>query len=94
MEVEHTLNVIARCPVNGSRDVYETTFCLYRLIKVEEIVEKIAKYQEEPMFQETLTEELAKTFKCGVRTKGIHGAVHTEVFCDRPRKGRGVRRHR
>lgn len=81
MLVEHTLTVCAKCPVNGLQDVYEVTFRLNRLIKVEELLEKTKEYKNNTLFQEELTQQLANHFECEVESKGSHSMVHTRVLC-------------
>ena len=77
IRVEHTLSVLARCPVNESRDVYETTFRLDKLVKVETLIEQCRGFQDKKLFQEELTELLAQAFGCEVETRGIHSGVKT-----------------
>lgn len=81
MRVEHSLTVIARCPVNNARDVYEATFRVSCLVPVENIVKHCLEYQDRKLFQEELTQLLAETFHCEVETHGQHGEVRTKVVC-------------
>ncbi len=79
IRVEHTLSVLARCPVNDSRDVYETTFRLDKLVKVETLIAQCRGFQDKKLFQEELTAILAEAFSCEVETRGMHSGVRTVV---------------
>lgn len=82
MLVEHTLTVCARCPVNELRDVYEVTFRLNRLIKVEELLTITGEYSGKKIFQEELTQAMADRLQCIVESRGTHSGVKTKVICE------------
>lgn len=81
MRVEHTLTVIARCPVNDAVDVYEVVFRLARMVKVEHLLEAVDKYRDTKAYQEHITQQLADEFQCEVETRGWHSSVRTMVVC-------------
>lgn len=87
MIAEHTLTIVAACPVNDGRDVYEATFRLNRLVKVEDLQVLVEDYNGTRIFQEELTQELADHMRCEVETRGMHGNVRSRVVC-KPKRGR------
>jgi NADPH-dependent 7-cyano-7-deazaguanine reductase QueF len=81
MKVEHTLEVVALCPVDGKPDVYTLTVRASRVVKVEEILSAAAKCSAERMFQEDLTQRVHRELACEVETVGYHSGVRTRVVC-------------
>lgn len=81
MLVEHTLTVTAKCPINGSHDVYNVTFRLNRLVNVEELLKVAEGYTRQSVYQEDLTQQLSNLFQCEVESHGSHSNVMTRVVC-------------
>lgn len=81
MRVEHTLDVVAVCPVDGLPDVYVLTVRAARLIKVEDILAVTAGLAGERVFQEDLTQRIHRALGCEVETVGYHSGVRTRVVC-------------
>ena len=81
MRVEHTLTVVAKCPVDESPDVYEVVVRATRLVKVEDILAAVALHTQAPVFQEMLTVALHRELACEVETRGWHSNVRTVVVC-------------
>lgn len=81
MKVEHTLTVVARCPVDDSVDVYQCTIRTNRLVMVEKITEAVSKLTTAPITQEELTDELCTALGCEVETTGTHGRTESKVTC-------------
>lgn len=74
-------SVVALCPVNDSRDVYETTI-FAPFIEVESLLEATRKYADTKWYQEALTEDLAETLSARVTTRGSHSGVDTLCEAD------------
>lgn len=72
----HTTTITGKCP-HGCPDVYEAEFTTGRLIPVEVIQAAIACYTLAPVYQETLTRQLAECLQCRVTLKGSHGGFIT-----------------
>lgn len=82
MRAKHTLQIKAKCPVNGKIDKYTLEVTTNRLVKVEDIMAIIKEETSgDPVFQEELTEQLALRLKCKVKTIGTHSGVETMVVC-------------
>jgi hypothetical protein len=84
VRVEHTLSVVARCPVNASTDVYECVVRTDHVVFVEDILKAVAELTTEPITQEDLTRHMADRLGVEVETVGIHSNVRTRVTCDPP----------
>ncbi len=69
----------ALCPVDPSVvDVYEVTIVSTALLRVEFLLETIAKYERKEIFQEYLTSALLRDFDAvSVVTVGEHSGVET-----------------
>jgi len=81
MKVEHTLRVIARCPVDGLPDVYTVTIRTERVLPVETIMAVAAQLVEERLFQEDVTQRFHRALACEVESIGYHSGVRTRVVC-------------
>jgi NADPH-dependent 7-cyano-7-deazaguanine reductase QueF len=81
MRVEHTLEVVSLCPVDGLPDVYTLKVRASRTVKVEDILSEAAKVSGEKLFQEELTQRLHRALACEIETVGYHSGVHTRVVC-------------
>lgn len=81
MKVEHTLTIVATCPMNGLQDVYQATFRLSKLVPVENILAHATTLTGVKIFQEELTQKLAAAFRCEVETLGTHSGVTTRCIC-------------
>lgn len=79
MKIRHTLLVTAICPVDDLPDVYETSVETGRVINVETILEVAASFSERKIYQEDLTQEMARRLAATVSTVGYHSGVRTEV---------------
>ena len=81
MRVEHTLEVVALCPVDRLPDVYTMTVRASRVVKVEDILAAAAPLAGESLFQEDLTQRMHRALACEVETVGYHSGVRTRVVC-------------
>jgi hypothetical protein len=80
MRAKHHLTVTAICPVNDTlTDVYEVTVEADRILKVEDILAAAKPFSDKKIYQEDLTNELARKLNATVRTVGYHSGVRTEV---------------
>lgn len=79
MKVEHTLTVTAMCPMDDRPDSYEVVVEAGRVVPVERILEVAASFAERKIFQEDLTEELARAIGARVTSYGWHSKVRTKV---------------
>lgn len=81
MKVEHTLEVVAICPVDDLPDVYTLTVRATRVVKVEDILGAAAALASLKLYQEDLTQRMHRTLACEVETVGYHSGVRTRVVC-------------
>ena len=81
MKVEHTVEVVALCPVDGLPDVYTLTVRAARVVKVEDILAAVGQVRAERLFQEEVTQRLHRELACEVETIGYHSGVRTRVVC-------------
>jgi hypothetical protein len=79
MICRYETRILAACPADGLPDVYEATFISDDTIQCERILEAVAKYATEKMFQEQITADLARELRCKVITVGYHSGVKTTV---------------
>lgn len=77
VETRHRLKIVALCPVNDSHDIYEVEVVTDAVLPVEEILDAVAELTRQPIYQETLTEELADRLKATVTSYGSHSGVRT-----------------
>jgi hypothetical protein len=83
MKVTHELQVICRCPVDDTIDVYRTTVTANKVVPVEAILQLAAELREgPPRYQEDVTLRLAQALKTEVTTVGVHSGVTTTVDVD------------
>ncbi len=82
LQVIHQLTVKALCPVSDQVDCYELFVRAGRLVKVEDILAATAGFNQQKIFQEDLTQALAKALGCEVETRGWHSGVRTTVICE------------
>lgn len=75
MRNTYTVQLAARCPVDGSRDLYTLEVVAHREIRVEDTIEALAEPLE-PITQEAWTLLLAERLRASVRLKGTHSGVH------------------
>lgn len=66
---------VARCPVQEQLDVYEAVAESEGVIKCEDIARAVLKLSTAAVFQEDLTDALARGLGCRVRTTGVHSGV-------------------
>lgn len=81
MKVEHTLEAVALCPVDGLPDVYTLTVRAARVVKVEDILAATAVVSGLKLFQEEVTQRVHRALACEVETVGYHSGVRTRVIC-------------
>jgi len=81
MRCEYTIEIECNCPVNGERDVYQVTLVSHEKILVEDIIEYMGRFSNETVFQEDLTQKIAKDFNCETTSIGSHSGVITKVTC-------------
>ena len=81
MLVKHTLAMTALCPVDGKQDAYTVMVECNRIIKVEDILAACARFQQEALFQEQITQELSHILDAKVTTTGLHSGVATVCAC-------------
>jgi NADPH-dependent 7-cyano-7-deazaguanine reductase QueF len=79
MIVKYNLKIKCKCPVDGFPDVYTAEITSDRAVPVEEILQRVKVFEDRKMFQEQMTEELARMLSCRVCTVGWHSGVETEV---------------
>jgi hypothetical protein len=77
IEVEYRLRASALCPVDGSRDWYDLRVRSDVVIPVERILEVAEAAEGERVFQEVLTEQMAKELNATVVSDGVHSGVAT-----------------
>ena len=82
MIARHSLQVVARCPVDGAVDIYQVTVETDRTIFVETILAEVARVTAEPMTQEILTDTLSAALRAKVTSVGFHSGVRTEVVAE------------
>lgn len=87
MRVRHRIVIHSTCPVNGDEDTYICDVFPLTLLFCETITSMVEAATQKPTTQEELTQRLADTLGCPVRTRGTHckGRVETVVVC-RPRR--------
>lgn len=76
MMITHEIKVYGYCPVDGKNDSYDVTISTMRLIKVEDILIAINGLNW-PIFQETMTQQLADVLGCRVKSIGYHSGIKT-----------------
>lgn len=81
MRVEHTLEVVAVCPVDKAGDRYTVTVRALRVIPVEDIIAAVKQANSTPLYQEDFTEHLHRLLAAEVESVGWHSGVHTRVVC-------------
>jgi GTP cyclohydrolase I len=81
MIVTYTLEILAKCPVDGKPDVYQMTVRTKRIIPVEDILRAVEAVTAQPAFQEAITQDLSRTLGAEVETQGTHSKVRTTVVC-------------
>lgn len=81
MQVEHSFEVVATCPVDQAGDMYQVTVRCGRVIFVEAIWAAVKKLNEKPTTQEQFTQNLHRELAAEVETLGWHSGVRTRVTC-------------
>ncbi len=80
MIVTYETVVVAQCPVDKTVDMYDLTVTMTdNMVPVENILDAIQKWTQEPIFQEDLTAALQATLGGTVKTEGVHSGVKTVV---------------
>lgn len=80
MNIEHTLQITAICPVDRLPDVYVCRVRCKRVVPVEDILAAVKKATLEPCYQEDLTHTLHRLLAAEVETIGYHSGVCTRVI--------------
>ena len=81
MRVEHTLEVVAVCPVDNAGDRYRVTVRCNRTIPVEDILKAVKECSSAPCYQEDFTQALSRSIVAEVESAGYHSGVWTVVVC-------------
>ena len=81
MKITYEVVVSALCPVDGLPDRYEAEIHSTAVIHVESILEVVSKISGKKMFQEDLTQELARAIGARIITVGYHSGVKTTCEC-------------
>lgn len=81
MLVKHHLTVTATCPVDLKPDHYEVVVECSCVVKVEDILAAAERLKGRRIFQEALTQELARLLGAKVTTTGYHSGVKTICEC-------------
>ena len=81
MLVRHYLTITAACPVDDKPDHYEAVIECSRVLKVEDIIAAVEALKDKRIFQEQLTQELARAIGANVTTTGYHSGVKTVCQC-------------
>jgi hypothetical protein len=76
MMITHEVKVYGHCPVDGKNDFYDVTISTMQFLKVEDILLAINGLNW-PLFQETMTQQLADVLGCHVRSVGYHSGIKT-----------------
>lgn len=83
MIAEYEFELRAVCPIHAELiDVYSVRITSQSIVKVEDILAFVAKYERMQIFQETMTQEIAVGLGVRVRTVGMHAGV--KVTCEAP----------
>lgn len=67
------------CPVDGSKDLYVVALESDHMIKVEDIIAELKRFETMEDFQEGVTDVLSRTFDCQVTTIGTHSGIKVTV---------------
>lgn len=81
MLVKHHFTVTAICPVDLKPDHYEAVVECSCVVKVEDILAAVEGLKGRCIFQEALTQELARLLGAKVTTAGYHSGVKTICEC-------------
>lgn len=82
MNCEYTLPLVAICPVDGvTVDAYRVTVRTDRMVRVEELLLVLKRFEHAVIFQEDLTAKLAAELGAEVETLGRHSGVETRCVC-------------
>ena len=80
MLVRHEMEIQCNCPSDDLPDLYHMTVECERTIPVEKIMEVVDELSKEKIFQEELTQRIARLLNARVTTIGWHfGRVKTTV---------------
>lgn len=80
MRVRHRIQIQCNCPSDKLPDLYECVVETERTIPVERIIELAQEGADKEVYQEELTQWLARTLNAKVTTVGWHfGRVQTTV---------------
>ncbi len=77
MMTRYELHIHAACPVDSERDVYECIIESDRTIPVERINEVVGGWLAKGVFQEDITQAIARQLGAKVTTIGYHSGVKT-----------------
>ena len=77
--ISYEFDIVARCPVDDTCDVYEARLDTHTMVDVESILAVVATYAHRAIFQEHLTAELQARFGGVLTTSGYHSGVKVTV---------------
>jgi hypothetical protein len=81
MTCNYELKVRAKCPVDGSDDVYDFTLRSTKMHTVEFLLSIMDAFAEMKVFQEDLTKMIADDLGCEAISVGMHSGVKVTVRC-------------
>jgi len=81
MNVVHTLEITAICPVDKLPDVYACEVHASRVIPVESIISEAEKLRSAELYQEDVCQRLHRALACRIVLTGYHSGVQTKVTC-------------
>lgn len=81
---EYRFTISATCPVDHRGDNYQTTVLCKRTIPVEYLQAVVGRHTKQPIFQEKLTQDLARCLRARVTTEGDHSSIVVRSTWGRP----------
>jgi NADPH-dependent 7-cyano-7-deazaguanine reductase QueF len=79
MTCNYELKVRAKCPVDGSEDIYDFTLRSTKMYTVESLLALMEPFAEMKVFQEDLTKMIADDLGCEAISVGVHSGVKVTV---------------
>ena len=80
MKVTYETQIVGQCPEDDSTDIYHASFEAEEMVRIEDIQAAIAELPGGAVYQEVLTQDLARSLpNCKVTTVGYHSGVKTTV---------------
>jgi len=81
MRNTYSFTLTAKCPVDGSQDVYQVAVISNRMVPVESILVASRELTIHPDYQEALCQRLATELKSRVEMIGVHSGVVVKTKC-------------